>query len=105
MKLGRIQSSEKNDVRVEVSVPTDDEGSEFFGVPLAKHDIQLIWMRISNNSDVDYWLMPFAVDPDYYSADEVTYITGEKQPSDHRADNRRVFRENAFPFFLKAHTS
>ena len=105
MKLGRIQSREKNDVRVEVSVQPDDQGSLYFGVPLAKHDIQLIWMRITNNSDVDYWLMPFAVDPDYYSADEAAYITGEKLPRAQRDDNRRLFRANALPFFLKARSA
>ena len=105
IKLGRIQSFENNDVRVEVAVPTDEEGSLFFGVPLAQHDIQLIWMRIVNNSDVDYWLMPFAVDPDYYSADEAAYITGENLSSDKRDDNRQIFRWNALPFFLKAHST
>jgi hypothetical protein len=105
MKLGRIQSLEKSDVRVEVSIPTDEEGSHFFGVPLAKHDIQLIWMRIVNNSDIDYWLMPFAIDPEYYSADEAAYITGHNLPSDKRDANRRLFRGNALPFFLKAHST
>jgi hypothetical protein len=105
MKLGRIQSYEKSDVRVEVSIPNDEEGSQLFGVPLAKHDIQLIWMRIVNKSDIDYWLMPFAVDPDYYSADEAAYITGHNLQRDKRDDNRRLFRGNALPFFLKAHST
>jgi len=76
MELGRIQSVEENGARVKVSVQNDEEGSLYFGVPLSKYDIQLIWMCIENNSDKDYWLMPFAVDPDYYSADEVAHTIG-----------------------------
>lgn len=34
MKLGRIQSYEKSNVRVEVSIPTDEEGSQFPALPL-----------------------------------------------------------------------
>jgi hypothetical protein len=46
-----------------------------------------------------------AVDPDYYSADEAAYITGHILPSDKRDDNRRLFRGNALPFFLVAHST
>ena len=60
LKLGRIQSLQRNGVSVQVSIPTDDEVSRMFGVPLAKHDIQPIWIKIDNASDVDYWLMPIA---------------------------------------------
>lgn len=103
MKLGRIQTLEQDGITVKVSVPTDDEASLFFGVPLASHGIQLIWMRIENDTDMDYWLMPFAVDPDYYSADETAYITGAKLPKDIRDANKQLFRANALPFFLPAH--
>ena len=70
MKLGRVQQLEQGGVTVHVSIPTDDQASRYFGVPLSDYGIQPIWMRIENASDVDYWLMPIAIDRDYYSADE-----------------------------------
>lgn len=105
MKLGRIQRLEQGGVTVQVSIPTEDEASRYLGVPLSKHGIQPIWMRIDNASDVDYWLMPIAVDPDYYSADEAANVTGGSLPAASRSANTRLFRANALPFFLEAHST
>ncbi len=105
IQLGRVQSFERDKVLVEVAIPTDDQASMFFGVPLAENDIQPIWLRITNNSDIDYWLMPFAIDPDYYSADEAALITGQDLPEKLRTENRRLFRHKALSFFSQAHSS
>ncbi len=102
MKLGRVQNMEQYGVRVDVSIPTDDEASHYFGVPLAKHAIQPIWIRIVNNGDIDYWLLPNAIDPDYYSADEAALLSGEDLPSDKLDEHTRLFREQALPFFSAA---
>jgi hypothetical protein len=74
-------------------------------VKLADFNIQPIWMRIENESDVDYWLLPIAIDPDYYSADEAALVTGAKFSKQELADNTTLFRANALPFFLKARTA
>jgi hypothetical protein len=105
MKLGRIQQLEQDGVTIQVSIPTDDEASRYFGVPLSGYGIQPIWMRIDNASDVDYWLMPIAVDPDYYSADETARVTGAKLSGENALANTRLFRANALPFFSHAHST
>jgi hypothetical protein len=51
---------------------------------------------------VDYWLLPVAIDSDYYSADEAAFVTGAQLPKDRRDGNTAVFRANALPFFSKA---
>ena len=102
MKLGRIQHIEQDDVTVQVSIPTDDEASRDFGVPLAKYGIQPIWLRIENASEIDYWLMPIAVDPNYYSADEAARVTGAKLSKERQNANTQLFRTKALPFFLEA---
>lgn len=99
MRLGRIQSMEQDDVRVEVSIPTDDEASRYFGVPLAKFGIQPIWIQIVNGGDVDYWLLPNAIDPDYYSADEAAMLSGDDLPADLRDEHTELFRNQALPFY------
>ncbi len=105
MQLGRIQTLKQEGVTVQVSIPTDDEASRFFGVPLAEHDIQPIWMRIDNTSDAGYWLMPIAVDPDYYSPDEAALATGAKMRDKDQDAIRRRFRSNALAFFSPAHAA
>ena len=102
LQLGGIQSLEEQGVRVEVAIPTDDLASMYFGVPLAENNIQPIWLRITNDSEIDYWLMPFAIDPDYYSADEAALITGEDLPQKSRPENLLLFRQKSLPFFIKA---
>jgi hypothetical protein len=102
LKLGRVQSLEKDGVTVRVSIPTEAEAARFFGVELADSGIQPIRFRIENTSDVGYWLLPVAIDPDYYSADEAAFVTGSQLPKGRRDGNTAVFRANALPFFSKA---
>jgi hypothetical protein len=102
MKLGRIQSMEQYGVSVEVSIPTDDNASRYFGVPLARYGIQPIWIQIVNRGDIDYWLLPNAIDPDYYSADEAALLSGEDLPADKLDEHTRLFRKQALPFYSAA---
>jgi len=101
LKLGRIQSLEQHGVTVHIAIPSDDDASQFFGVNLAEHGLQPIWIRVENDTDVGYWLLPVAIDPDYYSADEAATVTGAHLPQDTVDRNRAVFRANALPFFSK----
>jgi LssY C-terminus len=101
LKLGRIQSLEQNGVRVHIAIPSDDDASRFFGVNLAAHGLQPIWIRVENDTDVGYWLLPVAIDPDYYSADEAAIVTGADLPQDARDRNRQMFRAQALPFFAR----
>jgi hypothetical protein len=101
LDLGRVQSLTQDGVTVRLAIPPDNEAARFFGVKLAEYDIQPIWIRIENESDVDYWLLPIAIDPDYYSADEAAIITGEDLPQHARDAIRKRFRENALPFYSK----
>ena len=105
MKLGRIQHLEQDGVTVQLGIPTDDDASRFFGVSLSEYGIQPIKIRIENASNIDFWLMPIAVDPDYYSADEAARLTGSDLSEDGLARNIRLFRANAIPFFLNAHST
>lgn len=105
LRLDRAQSLERDGVTVQVAIPTDEASSAVFGVALAQHDIQPIWLRIENASDVDYWLFPIAIDEDYYSADEAALVTGAKLEKEAQAKLAESFRARALPFFLKGGTT
>jgi hypothetical protein len=105
LNLSRIQSLEQDGVTVHVSIPPDNEVAAFFGVPFADYGIQPIWIRIENASDVDYWLLPIAIDADYYSADEAALVTGVTLAKGERDENTTWFRRHALPFFSKAGSS
>jgi len=105
LDLGRVQVQEQDGVTVHVAIPTDDEAARYFGVELATRGMQPIWLRIENRSNVDYWLLPIAIDRDYYSANEAALLAGEKLSDKGGSVPTDVFRTSAMPFFVRAGTT
>jgi hypothetical protein len=54
-----------------VAVPSDEEAERLFGVPLAEHGIQPVYLAIVNETQSTYWFAPVGVDPDYFTPLEV----------------------------------
>ena len=69
----RAKTQKENNVRVSVSVLTNEESEAVFGVNLALKFIQAVWVEIENNDDHPYWLVSSALDPEYFSPQEVAY--------------------------------
>ena len=100
----RVQTITNEGVTVELAIPSEEEAGKQFGVPLAEHDIQPIWIRVVNTTPVHYWILPIAIDPDYYTADEAALVTTDDL-DDAAADTvTAAFRKNALPFFLGGHS-
>ncbi len=102
LQMGRMQEQTEGGVRVQIAIPTEAEVSRHLGAGFAEHGIQPIWLRIENSSDDDLWLLPIAIDPDYYSADEAALLAGAKLPDAERADLKGTLRSNALPLFHAA---
>ena len=56
---------------VRAAVLTDDESERYFGVSLADHGIQVIWLGADNASDLPLRFLPIVTDPNYFLAPEV----------------------------------
>lgn len=69
----RSQAITRNQVTVSVAALRDEESSVSFGLPLASHGIQPVWIEIENRSTHPYWFMPAFLDRDFYSAREAAY--------------------------------
>ena len=104
VKLGRVQQHTLDGVTVEIEIPTAEETELYFGIDLAGSNIMPIKIRIENASETDYWLLPYAIDPSYYTADEVALITSRHLDKDEYEKNRLLLRNNALPFFQRANT-
>ena len=50
-----------------------EESREAFGVDLAGKGIQPVWLKIENRDQVDYRLMPIAIDKDYFAPLEASW--------------------------------
>jgi hypothetical protein len=100
--LGRLQSQQQNGVTVQMEVPTAEEAEGLLGVDFTRHGIQPIWIRIQNDSDTDYWLLPVAIDPDYFSPDEAAFSAGTRLDEQGLENLRGLLRANALPLFHRA---
>ena len=58
---------------VKAAVPSAAESKALFGVPLYDHDIQPVWLEITNGGEEKIRFAMVSVDPDYFSPLEVSF--------------------------------
>ncbi len=68
--LPRAQTQCMDDVEVTVAVLDAVESRRFFGVPMARRDIQPVWLKIANRSRAAFRLNLMSIDPNYFSPHE-----------------------------------
>jgi hypothetical protein len=73
--LERAQTQEDGKVQATVSVLSDKEAKDVFGVSLARKGMQAVWLKIENRSESPYIFLQGTVDPDYFSPDEAAYAS------------------------------
>lgn len=61
-------------VTVTARVLTDAEARGVYGVDLARKGIQAVWMRVSNKTRTEQWMLAAHLDPDYFTADEAAHL-------------------------------
>jgi len=71
--IARMQSQEDAEVVVEAAVLDGRESDTCFGVPLARHGLQPVWLRISNRGQKTFRLRLAGIDPNYYPPLEAAY--------------------------------
>jgi len=101
-QLERVQTQTEDGVTVHLAIPTEAEVAEHFGAGFAEHGIQPIWLRVENAGDLDLWLLPIAIDADYYSADEAALVAGARLDDTGRERLAGVLRASALPLFHAA---
>jgi hypothetical protein len=71
--IARAQQKSAPGIKVNVSALGDRESQQSFGENLARHNIQPVWLSIENETDEQLVFISITMDPDYYSAYEVSY--------------------------------
>ena len=69
----RALTKEANGIRVSAAVLGDQEASQIFGIDLARKNIQAVWLNIENNAGRPLYLLPTAIDPEYFAPLEVAF--------------------------------
>jgi LssY C-terminus len=72
--LERGLTRQDAEVEVTVAVPGDRESQSIFGVRLARHRLQAVWVEIMNGGMEPLWLDRIELDPDYYTPLEVANL-------------------------------
>jgi len=80
-ELHDVQSRTEGAVTVSVSILRDDQARQHFDADLAKHDVQVLWVRVRNESARQLWFIRNILDPDFFSADEVALLLNKATSS------------------------
>jgi hypothetical protein len=72
--LRDVRSKTLGDVSVSVSILTDQQARQHFGVDFARHELQALWISVRNASDRRLWFIRNTLDPDFYSAEEAALL-------------------------------
>ena len=100
--MERAQTKTEGQVRVTVAVPSAEESEQIFGFPLARNNMQPVWLEVENNSDTAFFLYHIAMDPDIYSSGEVAWKFQSSLYSKGAQQNiYNLFRDNEIDWFFK----
>ncbi len=55
-------------------MPSDRESERVFGVRLARHGLQAVWLEVANGGAEPLWLDRVQLDPDYYTPLEAAHL-------------------------------
>jgi hypothetical protein len=75
MFIQRAQTRCENQVTATVAVPSDRESERIFGVRLARHRVQAVWVEVANGGAEPLWLDRVQLDPDYYTPLEAAHLS------------------------------
>jgi len=71
----RAQTRVDDGVTVTTAVLTTQESEAVLGINIGLRRIQAVWIEVENSQGHPYWLVSSALDPEYYSPDEVAYAS------------------------------
>src|SRR5690348_12716762 len=72
--LERALSQREDEVQIRVAVPSDRESERVFGMRLARHSLQAVWLEVTNGGAEPLWLDRVQLDPDYYTPLEAAHL-------------------------------
>jgi hypothetical protein len=72
--LERAETQQDDDLHVRVAVLDNQEAERFFGVPMARHGLQPVWLEIGNRGQSPFRLRLASIDANYFPALEAAYV-------------------------------
>src|SRR5262249_10324224 len=72
--IERANTLQERGIETTVAVLSDREGERIFGVPLARHGLQAVWLEVTNGTEGPLWLDRSQLDPDSYTPFEAAQL-------------------------------
>ncbi len=94
-ELRDVKSKTIGDASVSVSILTDAQSRQHFGIDLGKHAVQALWISVRNESDRRLWFIRNMLDPDFYSAEEVALLVKNDGPRNARPELHQLLRDES----------
>lgn len=95
-----LATKQKDKLVVSVAVLTDGEAQQYFGCPLAKHDVQAVWLKVHNQTGHPIGLLYRNMDPEYFPPFEVAYLNHRPLESERNRRLDELFDQSRFPAFV-----
>ncbi len=103
-ELRDLQSKSLGDVTVAVSILTDAEARQHFGVDFQRHELQALWMSVRNGSERPLWFIRNVLDRDFYSSDEAALLVQGDVDRGSRPALLQYFRDESIRARLQPRT-
>ena len=91
-------------VEVTAAILTDQQAREQFGVDLGAHELQAVWLSVRNGTAARLWFLKGALEPDFYSADEVASVLKGDAPGKDLERLRQQLRDQSIRLMLPPRT-
>jgi hypothetical protein len=62
------------DIRVSGAIPSAEESRSIFGIDLAQHGVEPLWLEIENGTDRPLVFLPTGLDPEYFAPLELAFL-------------------------------
>jgi hypothetical protein len=95
--LQRSLQQQSGPIQVEVAVPGRAETKALTGLDLYNQDIQPVWIKVTNNSNVMARVSHWSIDRHYYPPIEVAYMNRKPYGKEAYGSMERWFYENGLP--------
>jgi hypothetical protein len=94
-ELRDVQVKSLGEVTVAVSILSDAEARQHFGVDFQRHELQALWMSVRNGSERPLWFIRNVLDRDFYSPDEAAQLVQGDVARDDRPELLQYFRDES----------
>jgi hypothetical protein len=70
----RAVTKTQDNIRVSAAIPSLDESRSIFGIELAQHGVEPLWLEIENGTDRPLVFLPTGLDPEYFAPLELAFL-------------------------------